>query len=94
MEQLARPASAEVRDCCENSDCCRVEKRGPAQAALSIKPPELGAALTLAFSHPLFAGEAAVASGAGLERPSFFETDLSPPRDERDTYLWVSLFRI
>jgi hypothetical protein len=94
MEQLARPASAEVRDCCDSSDCCRGEKRGPAQAALSIKPLELRAAVTPAFSHPLFAGEAAVASAAGLERLSFLETNLPPPRDGRDTHLRISLFRI
>lgn len=94
MEQLARSAAAEVCDCCDSSDCCRGEKRGPAQAALSIKPPELGAAVTLSFSHPLFAGEAAVASGAGLERLSFFEINLPAPRDGRDTHLRISLFRI
>ena len=94
MECFSRPASVEVRDCCDSSDCCRGEKRGPAQAALSIKPPELGAAMTSAFSHPLFAGEAAVTSGASLDRLSLFETDLPPPRDGRDTHLRISLFRI
>jgi hypothetical protein len=94
MEQLAGPASAEVRDCCDSSDCCRVEKRGPAQAALSARPLELGAGPAPAFSHPLFVGEAAAASRAGLRRVSFFQTDLPPPRNGRDTHLKISLLRI
>ncbi len=94
MQQLSRPASAEIRDCCESSDCCRVETRGPAQAALSIKPPEVGTATALALSHPLLSGQAAVAPSAGLARLSFFETDRLPSRDGRDTHLRISLFRI
>jgi len=94
MGCLSRPASVEVHDCCDSSDCCRLEKRGPAQAALSIRPPEVGTAATLALSHPPPLGEAAVASRAGLARLSFFETDLPPPRDGRDTHLRISLFRI
>jgi hypothetical protein len=93
MEQLSRPASVEVLDCCDSADCCRLEKRGPTQVAFSIKPPEVGAA-ALCFTHPLVLGEAAVASRNGFARSSFFENDHPPPRNGRDTHLRISLLRL
>ena len=93
MEQLSRPASVEVLDCCDSADCCRLEKRGPAQVALSIKPPEVGPA-ALSFNHPLLLGEAAVASRAAFARTSFFENDHPPPLNGRDTHLRISLLRV
>ena len=93
MQQLSGPASIEVLDCCDSADCCRLEKRGPAQVALSIKPPDVGAA-ALSFSHPLLPGEAAVALRAGFARSSFFENDHPPPLNGRDTHLRISLLRL
>ena len=94
LEQLSRPASAEMRDCCDSPDCCRAEKRGVAQAALSIKAPEVGTAAALPVSHPLFAGDTALASEAALLRLPFSRTDHPPPRGGRDTHLRISLLRI
>ena len=94
LQQLSRPVSAEMRDCCDSPDCCRVEKRGVAQAALSIKAPEVGTVAALPVSHPLFVGEAAAASSAALSRLSFSRTDHPPPRGGRDTHLRISLLRI
>jgi hypothetical protein len=94
LQQLSRPVSAEMRDCCDSPDCCRVEKRGVAQAALSIKAPEVGALAVLPVSHPLFAGVAAVASGGAPWRLSFSRTDHPPPRGGRDLHLRISLLRI
>jgi hypothetical protein len=94
MERLSGPASVEVRDCCDGSDCCRLEKGGLAQAVLSIKPPEVRTAAALPFSHPAPLGEAAFASRARLAQLSLLETDHSPPRDGRDTHRRISLLRI
>jgi hypothetical protein len=94
LQQLYRPVSAEVRDCCDSPDCCRVEKHGVAQAALSIKAPEVGTVAALPVSHPLFFGEAGAASSAVLSRLFFSRTDHPPPRGGRDTHLRISLLRI
>jgi hypothetical protein len=94
LQQLSRPVSAEMRDCCDSPDCCRVEKRGIAPAALSIKAPELAAPATHSVGHPLFDGETAFVSDAALGRPPFSRTDHPPPRGGRDTHLRISLLRI
>jgi hypothetical protein len=94
LQQLSRPVSAEMRDCCDSPDCCRVEKRGVAEAALSIRAPELAPAAALSVGHLLFVGEAAFVSGAALARPPFSRTDHPPPRGGRDTHLRISVLRI
>jgi hypothetical protein len=94
LQQLSSPVSAEIRDCCESPDCCRLEKRGPAQAALSVKPPEVAAAAAIFVAHPLFLGESATALNGAFARVSLFDSDLPPPLDGRGTHLRISLFRI
>lgn len=92
LQQLSRPVSSELRDCCESPDCCRMEKRGPAQAALSSKSPQIGAAPTIPSYPPPFLAEAA--SNGVLARVFLLQSDLSPPGDGRGTYLRISLLRI
>jgi len=94
LEELSRPGSTEVRDCCDRQDCCRVEKRGPAQAALSIKAPEVGVTTLLATSHPQWLVQEAVSPAGALARQPLFEKDHPPPRGGRDTHLRISLLRI
>ena len=92
LQDLSRLAAAVVRDCCERPDCCRVEKRGTAQAALSIKAPEVGAAIEIPAIHPVWIGERSAFLPAA--RLSFLMADHPPPGDGRDTHLRISLLRI
>ncbi len=94
LAHLAERASVASPDCCDKPDCCRGETRGPADATLTIKPPEIEAAVLLAFGHPLLAGETVTVSRADRARIFFYQTDLPPPLDGRGTHLRISVFRV
>lgn len=80
-------------DCCESSNCCSIEKQGPAQAELLATLP--GAAGSVAsFAHPLVLADAEASLPAASALKRFSRTDHSPPPGGRDTYLRVSLLRI
>jgi hypothetical protein len=81
-------------DCCGSSGCCRIEKRGPAQAALLAKAPEAAAPEASSVSRPLFLAGAEASSPTASARERLFRTDHPPPPGSRDTYLKISLFRI
>jgi hypothetical protein len=91
LEPDSRPR---VEDCCTSSDCCRIEKRGPAQTAPLSRASEDAGPATLSVGHPPFAGETAGASVALSDRTRFFETDHPPPPAGRNVYLRISLLRI
>ena len=67
-------------------------ERGTAQAALSIKAPEVGAAIEIPAIHPVWIGERSAFLPAA--RLSFLMADHPPPSDGRDTHLRISLLRI
>ncbi len=94
LTHLADLASLVSPDCCDSPDCCRSEKRGPADATLTVKPPEIGAAMGLGFGHPLAAGATVTAAWADLAWISFFDVDHPPPLDGRYTHLRISVFRL
>ncbi len=87
-------AGAGAGDCCGSSNCCRIEKRGPAQAELLAMAPEAAAPEAPSVSHPLFLVEAESFRPAVSERQRLFSTDHPPPPGGRDTHLLISLFRI
>jgi len=95
LEELSRPANSEIRDCCGNPDCCRSERRGHAQATLSVKAPrgdaaekapEMGATHWLAMDPVAAAPRMVAHLSTSRHHP--------PPLDGRGTHLRISLFRI
>ena len=93
LAQLARVSSLEAPDCCPSPDCCRGEKRGPAQAALSSKAPETGPRPALAAQQM----PAHVApSGFFLShfRATFAYPEHFPPAARPNTRLLISLIRV
>ncbi len=81
-------------DCCESSNCCRIEKRGPAQAEFLATSPDAAAAEAPLVSRPILAAGPVGASPAGSAGQALSPTDHPPPPGGRDTYLRISLFRV
>ena len=94
LEELTRPASTEIRDCCARADCCRSEKRGPAPAALSLKAPEAADSLALQLSDAPWLASGAAVPPAAFAGQFLFDKDHSPPLDGRGTHLRISVFRV
>jgi hypothetical protein len=95
LEELSRPVPAGVPDCCDRPDCCRVEKRGPAQAALSSKAPEVGATAIAAVGLLQWHAQTIFYRAAeASSRPLFAKDHPPPPHAGRDTHLRISLLRL
>jgi len=93
LAQLARVSALQAPDCCPSPDCCRGEKRGPAQAALSSKAPDTGPRPALAAQQmPAHAAP----SGFFLTpfRVPFAFSEHSPPTERPNTRLLISLIRV
>jgi hypothetical protein len=87
-------AGAPAVDCCESTNCCSIEKQGPAQAELLATLPGTAGSEASFVSHPLFIANAEALLPATPALKRFTRTDHSPPPGGRDTYLRVSLLRI
>lgn len=83
-----------MRDCCKSPDCCRVEMRGVAQVALSIKAPQAATMTALPVSYPLFTLDSVLVCDPALLRLPFLRPDHPPPGGGRDTHLRISLLRL
>ena len=93
LTHLAGSPAVWSPDCCDSPDCCRGEKRGPAQATLSARTPETPARMAFVATPTLLSVRAAGPTVAVFGEPLVL-TDHSPPLDRRATRLLISLFRI
>ena len=82
-----------MRDCCDEPDCCRVEKQGPSQAVAVSKASDHAPKTDLPVTHPLHVGEANVLAGIFSLAP-VTATDRPPPLACRNTRLLISLIRV
>src|SRR5258706_1262009 len=93
LTHLTGPAAVTSTDCCDSPDCCRGEKRGPAQATLSAKAPKSSARAPFVAAPLAIIAMASRTTVAAFGEPLVLK-DHSPPLDKRATRLLISLFRI
>ncbi len=93
LTRLADRASVAAPDCCDNPDCCRGEKRGPADATLTVRTSEILPPAVFVPAPALPAGGIFSPDLLGFgERP--VANEHSPPLDRSRTHLLISVFRI
>ncbi len=93
LTHLADRASMVSPDCCDNSDCCRGEKRESAEVTLSVKTSDMSPRAHSVPASPLLPGRI-----SGMVLAAFGDravvNEHSPPLDRSRTRLLISLFRI
>jgi len=93
LAQLTRVSALEAPDCCPTPDCCRGEKRGPAQAALTSRAPDTGLRPALALQQ-MPAHPAPIGFFLTRFRAPFAFTEHSPPAERPNPRLLISLIRV